>query len=168
MNRERIKWLAFAALSGGLGIAAVRTWWPHWLPGGLAAASDHVEPLELDDLPELTSASLVRVPTWAHQWQATPWPENPFPQTPQGERTKTREDRPQDLPGGRYVLQAVLWGRAPVALLSGRLVTVGSRLADGSTVEQILADRVVLATGGGRVEIPLARSAQTGQQEQSP
>lgn len=168
MNRERIKWLAFAAISAGLAVAVVRTWWPQWLPSGLAAASDQNEPLEIDELPELKDVSLVRLPVWVGRWQAAPWPENPFPTAPSAPEAGMRKDQPQDLPAGRYVLQAVLWGRAPVALLSGRLVTAGSRLPDGSTVEQILADRVVLATSGGRVEIPLARSVEADQQEQHP
>ncbi len=169
MNRERVKWLAFVAISAGLGFAALRSWWPRSWRTVLAGAAGHEVDLSALDVPDQVYDVLGAMPVWATAWQDKPWPENPFPAADQtGGAVRVEEKSDPQLSEPSYVLQAVLWGRNPVALLNGRLVTVGSRLPDGSTVEQINAEMVVLARNGGRVEIPLSRSGQAERQERSP
>ncbi len=166
MNRERIKWLAFVAITAGLGFAALRSWWPRSWGTVLAGAAGHEVDLSKLVVPEQAYNMFTAMPVWATAWQDKPWPENPFPAADQpAANVRVEQKSDTQLSGPRYVLQAVLWGRSPVALLNGRLVTIGSRLPDGSTVEQINAEMVVLATNGGRVEIPLARSDRTERQE---
>ena len=172
MNRERIRWLAFGAISLALAAAALRTWWPRSWQTVLAGAAGRESQSADIELADELFEPLEREPAWVRSWGPKPWPPSPFPPPTFSDETitggETRENPGTDLTSSRYVLQAILRGRAPVALLNGRLVTVGSRLPDGSTVEQINADSVVLATSGGRVEIPLTRSVQAERQEQSP
>jgi len=81
---------------------------------------------------------------------AAVWPRDPFFRfADPGAGEETRAGPADPRPTARFALSAVLSGSPPLALINGRVVAVGDRLADGSIVVAIDADSVTLEGSQG-------------------
>ncbi len=87
-----------------------------------------------DDIAELT-------PEQIEAWRsaaATAWPDDPFTKMERFSEPDTKSDPNAQNPDDKhaFVLNAVMYGNPPLAMIDGRIVTVGDRI-DGAVVEKI-------------------------------
>jgi hypothetical protein len=84
-----------------------------------------------------------------HMLAATDWPEDPFFRTVSAPPAESREDVEGREPSRgtgqpRLVLNAIISGAEPLAMIDGLIVAVGDQLADGSVITAINTDSVRL------------------------
>ena len=141
MSRSGYRRLALGCL-----IAGLSTWYglSHLLAGAgpagaLAATSEPSDVDELLDLPPTrVSAAWEAVLREQRERAQAEWPANPFFRLVATAAEDDEEDDAQVLLAEpRFVLSAVIGGTRPLAVINGLVVTIGDRLADGSTITAI-------------------------------
>jgi hypothetical protein len=140
MNRNGLR----KVILGGV-IAALSTWYGlrqflgDAAPSPADAAATDVTDIEMI-VGQLSTAATIPQPAPPEPAPpaATPWPADPFfrfaaPERAQGRQVQTSPSAS----GPRFLLNAIISGQRPLAMINGTVHSVGERLADGSTIVAI-------------------------------
>ena len=142
MNSNRLR----KVVMGGL-IAALAGWYglTQWPPAASLAATEE-DAVELEDTFEQlvaaqnTSESARASSALGGNRAALPWPADPFFRLVENRETVAADDEetPQVIPDKpTYSLTAIIGGLSPLAMINGRVVSVGDLLTDSVTVVAI-------------------------------
>ena len=141
-------WLVIPRLLGASGPRSA-----HAADSDAPAAKSAVADLALPALPN------VEIGAWTRDGPTpAPWPEDPFQRRRESApgtedaRLSVRPERP-----AAFVLHAIISGDVPRALINERVLAVGDRLADGSTIVAIDAFSVALSGPAGTWTLELSK-----------
>jgi len=139
MNRSGLRKL----ILGGV-IAALSAWYGlRQFLGDAAPSQAEAATADVTDIEEIvgqwsTSASPTIPPAGPRArglLAAAAWPADPFFRLATPEQTPGRpEETPHSEIGPRFLLNAIISGQRPLAMINGTVHSVGARLADGSTI----------------------------------
>lgn len=102
----------------------------------VAPSSEYRAPAEVES--STTNTVDQRLLREQHDLAAAAWPPDPFRRVETNENTSTQvDDDLADDDKTTFVLNAIISGSVPLAMINGRVIVVGDQLADGSTVAAI-------------------------------
>jgi len=132
---------------GGLGIwIGISRLAPGGGPDSAAAATSEADEFEIDPNAATRPALAPDVLAAQRELADAEWPANPFFRRAAGAAGGLQEsENPVDQDErGLFVLNAIISGAAPRAMINGRVVTVGNRLDDGSVITAIDAFEITI------------------------
>ena len=131
-------WFGAGRLLGEAGPAHARA-------DGSDSWSDEADALDRSTGGPVASEAVQRARRAQQDLADAAWPRNPFLR-PLSERTQESDQEHADTPAEQpqFVLNAIVGGTAPLAMINGRTVAEGDVLSDGSTLTAIDAYSVTL------------------------
>lgn len=163
MKAENYRKLVFGGAIAGLGAWVGLA---HLLPGTGPAEvwAKSTEPQEIGETLAALSESMPSASQTMADEQpaaaAVAWPADPFFRSGAwSQYDRQTQAQPSELSGGQpgFVLNAVLSGTKPLAIINGLVVTVGDRLADGSVITALDSRSVTLQGPQGTWTLELAK-----------